>query len=156
MASRRRSPIYLLTTNLVARRTDTSTLSRTTPAASHCFRLAKNPDLTTLMPAGFLYVEHRNYTLSRLITTKKLAFIIFVALANSDFSLGFSAVTYFICGFFIFSYININIMIIAITIIITFRVSRRRREMYCGHARLCVCLSVCPRPHAHTIALTRM
>jgi len=24
---------------------------------------------------------------------------------------------------------------------ITFRVSRRRREMYCGHARLCVCLS---------------
>jgi len=23
----------------------------------------------------------------------------------------------------------------------TFRVSRRRREMYCGHARLCVCLS---------------
>ena len=26
-------------------------------------------------------------------------------------------------------------------LIITFRVSRRRREMYCGHARLCV--SVC-------------
>jgi len=28
--------------------------------------------------------------------------------------------------------------------IITFRLSRRRREMYCGHARLCVyvCLSV--------------
>ena len=25
--------------------------------------------------------------------------------------------------------------------IITFRVSRRRREIYCGHARLCVCLS---------------
>jgi len=25
--------------------------------------------------------------------------------------------------------------------ITTFRVSRRRREMYCGHARLCVCLS---------------
>jgi len=24
---------------------------------------------------------------------------------------------------------------------VTFRVSRRRREMYCGHARLCVCLS---------------
>jgi len=40
--------------------------------------------------------------------------------------------------------------------IITFCVSRRRREMYCGHARLCVCLCVCvhvsvfPRPHAHT------
>jgi len=27
--------------------------------------------------------------------------------------------------------------------VITFRVSRRRREMYTGHARLCVCLSVC-------------
>jgi len=37
---------------------------------------------------------------------------------------------------------------------------RRRREMYCGHARLYVCMSVClcdcPRPHAHTIARTRM
>jgi len=28
-------------------------------------------------------------------------------------------------------------------IIITFCVSRRRRKMYCGHARLCVSLSVC-------------
>ena len=27
--------------------------------------------------------------------------------------------------------------------VITFRVSRRPREMYCGHARLCVCLCVC-------------
>ena len=27
---------------------------------------------------------------------------------------------------------------------VTFRVSRRRREMYCGHARLSVCLFVCP------------
>ena len=26
--------------------------------------------------------------------------------------------------------------------IIAFRLSRRRRKMYCGHARLCVCLSV--------------
>jgi len=25
----------------------------------------------------------------------------------------------------------------------TFRVSRRRREMYCGHARLCVCVRLC-------------
>jgi len=40
--------------------------------------------------------------------------------------------------------------------VITFRVSRRRRAMYCGHARLCVCLSVCPQPHAHTIARTRI
>jgi len=41
---------------------------------------------------------------------------------------------------------------------ITFRVSRRRREMYCGHARLClcVCLCVCPQSHAHTIARTRV
>ena len=47
----------------------------------------------------------------------------------------------------------------AITVI-TFCVSRRRRKMYCGHPRLCVCLSVClcacPRPHAYTIARTRM
>ena len=32
-----------------------------------------------------------------------------------------------------------------------FSASRRRRKMYCGHARLCVCLSVClyaaVRPH---------
>ena len=48
--------------------------------------------------------------------------------------------------------------------IITFCVSRRRRKMYCGHARLCVCvsvclsvcLSVCPRPYAHTTARTPM
>ena len=32
-------------------------------------------------------------------------------------------------------------------IIITFCVSRRRRKMYCGHARLCVCLSGAVRPH---------
>ena len=32
--------------------------------------------------------------------------------------------------------------------IITFYVSRRRRKMYCGHARLCVCVSVRGRtPH---------
>ena len=29
------------------------------------------------------------------------------------------------------------------TTLVTFRVSRRPREMYCGHARLCVCLAVC-------------
>ena len=43
---------------------------------------------------------------------------------------------------------------------ITFCVSRRRRKMYCVHARLCVglfvCVSVCPRPYAHTTARTRM
>ena len=37
------------------------------------------------------------------------------------------------------------------SLFITFRVSRRPREMYCGHARLCVCVSVClsaaARPH---------
>jgi len=38
--------------------------------------------------------------------------------------------------------------------VITFCVIRRRRKMYCGHARLCVC--VCPRPYAHTTARTRM
>jgi len=31
---------------------------------------------------------------------------------------------------------------VLIPVFITFRVSRRRREMYCGHPRLCVCLSV--------------
>jgi len=48
-----------------------------------------------------------------------------------------------------------RIIIIITIIIITFRVSRRRREMYCGHEHLCVCvfLSVCvfvraaARPH---------
>jgi len=44
--------------------------------------------------------------------------------------------------------------------LITFRVNRRRREMYSSHARLSVsvCLSgaVCPRPYAHTTARTRM
>jgi len=43
-----------------------------------------------------------------------------------------------------------------IVVLVTFRVSRRRREMYCGHAHLCVCvcvcLSVCPRLHAYSIA----
>jgi len=34
--------------------------------------------------------------------------------------------------------------------VITYRVSRRRREMYSGHARLCVCLSVCPSAAACT------
>jgi len=36
--------------------------------------------------------------------------------------------------------------------LITFCVSRRRRKMYCGHARLCVC----PRPYAHNTARTWM
>jgi len=31
--------------------------------------------------------------------------------------------------------------------VITFCVSRRRRKMYCGHARLCVCLSTAVCPH---------
>ena len=39
--------------------------------------------------------------------------------------------------------------------IVTFCVSRRRREKYIGYARLCVCLcvcclSVCPSPYSHT------
>ena len=33
-------------------------------------------------------------------------------------------------------------IVLAVSRLIIFRVSRRRREMYCGHARLCVCLSV--------------
>jgi len=46
---------------------------------------------------------------------------------------------------------------ITLTTCITFRVSRRRREMYklIGHARVsvCVCMSVCPSLHAHTTAV---
>jgi len=46
------------------------------------------------------------------------------------------------------------------TLYTLYNVSRRRRKIYCGHARLCVCLCVClpacPRPYAHTNARTRM
>jgi len=38
-------------------------------------------------------------------------------------------------------YIYLN-MYIYMYVFITFRASRRRREMYCGHPRLCVCVSV--------------
>jgi len=41
---------------------------------------------------------------------------------------------------------------IILLLLVTFCVSRRRRKMYCGHARLCVCL----RPYAHTTARTQM
>ena len=41
-------------------------------------------------------------------------------------------------------------------VFITFCVSRRRRKMYCGHARLCVCLSVCLSVRGHTPTQTRM
>jgi len=36
----------------------------------------------------------------------------------------------------------VTVRALQIFIFITFRVSRRPREMYCGHARLCVCVSV--------------
>jgi len=52
------------------------------------------------------------------------------------------------------------LLLLLILLLVTFCVSRRRRKMYCGHARLCVCvsvcLSVCPRPYAHTTVRTRM
>jgi len=32
-------------------------------------------------------------------------------------------------------------------LLVIFRVSRRRRKMYCGHAHLCVCLSAAACPH---------
>jgi len=35
-----------------------------------------------------------------------------------------------------------SVAIFILTMFITFHASRRRRKMYCGHARLCVCLSV--------------
>jgi len=46
--------------------------------------------------------------------------------------------------------------------VITFRVSRRRREMYSGHGGLrmsvsvSLCVSVCPWSHSHTTARTGM
>ena len=44
--------------------------------------------------------------------------------------------------------------------LITFRVRHRRSEMYIGHGRLCVCapvcVSVCPSPHSHITAWTRV
>jgi len=43
------------------------------------------------------------------------------------------------------------VLSVFLMVMITFRVSRRRREMYCGHSRLCVCVSIClsatVRPH---------
>jgi len=39
---------------------------------------------------------------------------------------------------------------------ITFRVRRSRGEMYIGHGRLCVFVPVCPSPHSHITARTRM
>jgi len=39
--------------------------------------------------------------------------------------------------------------------IITFRV-RHRGEMYVSHGRMAVCVFLCPSPHSHTTARTRM
>jgi len=47
-------------------------------------------------------------------------------------------------------------MLVLALCLVTFCVSRIRRKMYCGHARRCFCVCVCPRPYAHTIARTRM
>ena len=57
---------------------------------------------------------------------------------------------------FIFAVEKNLLMYFYLYFIITFCASRTRRKMYCGHARLCVCLSVSPRPYAHTTARTRM
>ena len=35
--------------------------------------------------------------------------------------------------------------------VVTFRVSRRPREMYCGHARLCVSVCLCVRGRMPTL-----
>jgi len=35
--------------------------------------------------------------------------------------------------------------------LVTFRVGRRRREMYCGHARLCVCVCLSVRGRMPTL-----
>jgi len=36
---------------------------------------------------------------------------------------------------------NVTVYSVKMLMMITFRVSRRPQEMYCGHGRLCVCLS---------------
>jgi len=45
-------------------------------------------------------------------------------------------------------------------LVITLRVRRSQREMYIGHGRLFVCVSVClpvcPSPHSHTTVRTLM
>jgi len=54
------------------------------------------------------------------------------------------------------SHLVAGLSALIILYVITFCVSHRRRKMYCGHSPLFVCLSVCPRPYAHTSARTRM
>jgi len=38
---------------------------------------------------------------------------------------------------------KVHIELLINGVFVTFRVTPRRREMYCGHAHLCVCVSVC-------------
>ena len=38
-----------------------------------------------------------------------------------------------------------TLFVLRFEVVVTFRVSRRRREMYCRHARLSVCVSVSGR-----------
>ena len=47
-----------------------------------------------------------------------------------------------VCGELMF-YVNGKKVCWSVCVFVTFCVSRRRRKMYCFHARLCVCLSVC-------------
>jgi len=56
-----------------------------------------------------------------------------------------------------------RVLVLALCLVITFRVSHRRREMYCGHVtRVCLCVCLClyvcvpVHGHAHTIARIRM
>jgi len=46
------------------------------------------------------------------------------------------------------------------SLVITFLVEQSWGEMYIGHGSLCVymsvCVSICPSPHSHTTARTRM
>jgi len=52
-----------------------------------------------------------------------------------------------------FAFCSFTVLNVLKECLITFCVSRRQRKMYCGHARLCVCVSVCVclsvgvRPH---------
>ena len=55
------------------------------------------------------------------------------------------------CSYSVFHMLCV-VSVLLCNFVITFRVSHRRREMYCGHARLCVCLSTAACLHYCTDA----
>jgi len=86
-----------------------------------------------------LYVYIASYS-TRMSPIQTLTFVIFYSVEKSMCHIceGLLMLGQWLCfgsflsilGFFVF-------------FLTTFCVSRRRRQMYCGHARLCVCVCVC-------------